>query len=688
MAIAGDQRRFDVEPLPPFASASGAALEALPSLAPPARVLVSEAAPRRYVEVNGAWQPWRADVVPYMVEPMDVTGSRRFNAVVFVGPARSGKSDALVMSTVSHRALMAPQVMAVFSATRDMAREWSEGALAPMIFASPDLDAALQRRGGGNNMFGKRFRNGARLTIDWPVKTKVMQRSIGLGIATDYDAFPLDIEGDGEFFPLLRKRGESYGSRAMTVIESSPRHPVLDEEWSPDTAHEAPPCHGILGHYNDGSRARLYWKCPDCAEKFEPRFDRLRYPEDGSPAERGASAYMACPHCGSVIEHAQKTALNRASVWLHEDSDGSAVRLDDLRRDVATVSYWLPAPAVAFASWAQTVTRYLEAEARFAATGDESGLKSVVNVELGLPYTPRDGLAGVALSEKSLRDQASDDAWGECPRDTAFVTVAADVQQGRFVVQVEAWRLDLSRVVIDRFDLFTPPGDQSRALDPAKYSEDWAVLDDLAARVWPVRGGEYALRPIGVIVDCGGAPGVTPNAYAWWRRMRIAHPRRCHLVRGHDRDGARAKVARPETAHRGKKFAARDVNIIWAQADRLKDEVAASLTRAEDGARRLSVSRFAPANVFAEYAAERKTDKGWRKKPGVQRNEALDLSVYALALAIVLEAEAINRDRPPAWARPDAGNSQAVAQEGAQPAASPPKKGRKARIKKAKSEKF
>ena len=86
----------------------------------------------------------------------------------------------------------------------------------------------------------------------------------------------------------------------------------------------------------------------------------------------------------------------------------------------------------------------------------------------------------------------------------------------------------------------------------------------------------------------------------------------------------------------------------------------AARQREDVGERKLNISRFAPPEVFEEYCAERRFDNGWQKRPGVQRNEALDLSVYSLALVVVLEAEAINRDHPPNWATPGIRNLMAV----------------------------
>lgn len=650
------ERRFEVEPLPPFASPYAALRMALGAFNPPSRETVLEIAPRRKIEAGGSWVDWRPDVAPYMNEPMEQVTSRRFDSIAFVGPARCSKSEALVMNPIAHAILSDPRKVAVFSASRDTAREWSDGALSDFIDYSPELSALLGKRQGDDNQFSKRFRGGMRLTVDYPVKKRLMQRSLDLVVGTDYDAFPEDVEGDGEAFPLMRKRTESAGSRAMTIVESSPRYTILDETWSPKSPHEAPPTGGILGIYNTGSRGRLYWRCPDCGDVFEPRFERLRYPDEGTPAERGAAAEMACPHCGVCIAHSAKRGLNQGAVWLHEEATGALVPLHQLKRLVNTVSYWLPGPAAALASWANIVSRYLEAEEVFQRTEDEAGLKTVMNVELGLPYLPRAGLSGVSLEETALRNAATDHKWQTCPAGTAFVTAAVDVQAGRFVVQVEAWQHNLERVVIDRFDLVNPPATaprpEGRRIDPARYAEDWLALDGIGGKAYPVAGQEYGLRPVAVMMDMGGEAGVTSRAYSYWRRMRLRAPNQYHIVRGTGRkDAPRIKVAAPESAARGKKHAAKDVQIIWVHGDTLKGEVAAALSREDNGASKLHLSRFAPPEIYGEYAAERLTKDGWRKRPGMTRNEALDLSVYNLAGAIAIGAEKIaEAPTVPTWA--------------------------------------
>lgn len=663
--------------IPDFRPASDAVAAALPALMPPARVTVSQAATRRRINVGGAWRPWDNAVAPYMVEPMDMVGSRRYDSIAFAGPARSSKTEALVINPWVHSVLCQPRLVAIFAMVQGAARELSLQDIDPIIANSPELKARLSPARGHDNTYDKRFLGGGRLTIDWPVLNKLSGRSIPLVLFADYDRMDQDVGGQGSPFLMGRKRTTSAGSRGMTVAEASPGFPIENEGWAPETLHEAPPCAGILRIYNTGTRARWYWTCPECGHEFEAAFARMRWPDAGTPAERGAGAYVECPGNGCVLEARHRAELNARGRWLHEGADGKPVPLGEGVRATETLSYWLQGPAAALAPWSLIVSRYLAGIEEYESTGSDSSLKTAMNLDLGLPYLPRGIGEGAQLTAAAIRAGASDHEWKVAPAGTRFILASVDVQPGRFVVAVHAHLPGMERVLIDRFDVFAPPAHApaagDRRIEPGRYAEDWDALLPLAARAWPVAGASHALRPAGIAIDSAGEPGVTPNAYAFHRRARMIHRGVFHLVRG--RGGPRPKrieVAAPETSNRGARHVARDILILWASTDLLKDEVAASLLRREAGARALHVPKLAPPEVAEELAAERRTPKGWEKRPGVRRNEALDLAVYDLALALMLKAEKIDWTRPPAWALAGPENSLAVALAAAPAPETPP----------------
>jgi phage terminase large subunit GpA-like protein len=692
MPDAGAARALRFAPLPPHPRPEDLLADALPIMDVPSRVPVSEAA-RRYVRVpqQGLWANYDPAVTPYMVEPQDMTTSRIYRVVAVVAPAQSGKTQAL-QNVLAHRVTCSPMPSMVIHMDKPSRDRWVDQKLNPMLMNSPEL-WALTGQGRDDSTFSRKRFRGMRAEIGYPTPQQLSSATYGLVLMTDFDHMPQVLgpkdAPEGSPLGLARQRIRTFMSRGCVFVESTPAFPWADATWSPRDAepHMMPPAEGgIVQVYNDGTRGRWYWACPDCDEMFEPRFDRLVYDDTLSPGEAGARAEMACPHCGSLIAHRHKVELNRAALkgrggWMHETRDGGIARIGDPAiRQSEIVSYALNGAAAAFASWADLVSRYLAAKTKADTLGDETDLAQVRYTEIGVPHRParmdRDSIVGV----QALKDNAQATPRGVCPAWTRFITVSVDVQATRFPVQVTAWGENGQAQVVDRFDLITPPegsphldGDnQGRALDPARYQADWAVLDDLAGRTWPVADAGYGLRPIGCVVDFQGAPGVSDNAEAFLKRRRKDGCRAWFVSRGHGGLRLRNRVwyERPEGAAKGRK--ARSIRILNFASDRLKDTVAAQLMRGEGVTAAMFVPDWMTDDQLAEFTAEERTDKGWVKKPGQVRNEGLDLSVQARALAEHKGLTRIDWGAPPDWARGGATNANAVLHGAIEDAAPPP----------------
>jgi len=666
--------------LPPLASAWECVAEALPAVAPAQRITVPESAARyRIVEAPGYRGPWRNEAAPQMIEPAEQMTSRRFEGVIFAGPARTLKTDGLVVNTIAHRIMTNPRDMRVVHMSKDTAREFSLSTIDKMIRNSPAIRARLVQGRRSDNIFDKQFMGGMRLTIAWPVIAQLSAATLPDVLFTDYDRMPDDIDGEGEPFALGKKRNETVGSVGKTAAESSPGRPIIDDEWKPSTPHEPPPTTGILALYGQGTRGRLYWPCPHCAKLYEPKFSLFRYPQGAPPVEASEQVRLICPHCGYPTPPELKMELLANSRWLHEAADeglggylAGLTTIDGNVRRSPLASYWMFGPAASFQTWPKLVLAYLQAEQVYKLTGDEKALQVTVNVDQGDAYRPRAMGTSSLMTEVELKKRAVKLPGQGVPVNTRFITVQVDVQANRFVAQADAWGPQLERTLVDRFELFEPADpDSERAIDPARYAQDWDCLFALAEREYEVDGTGYALRPAFTVVDSAGQPGVTANAYKFWRRARkrgLGH--RIMLVRGnHVKRGLpdaqrRAYIAYPERSTENGRTRQLDVPVIWVGTDALKDEISAALTRDEIGDGSYNVLDRVDPVVFAELAAERRTDKGWEKRPGVVRNEALDLAVYGKAVVIVKGGEKINWAAPPDWAAPMETNVNAVLVEG------------------------
>ena len=138
----------------------------------PRRIRVSEAAAQSLMVVDGAGRasPWSPDVAPYMIEPMDCLSSRLYDAVVFIGPARSGKTMALLEGWMTYIITCDPGDMLIVQISEDKARQYSKKRIGRALQNSPDLRVKLSPHGHDNNVHDKTFRAGNYLGIQWPSK--------------------------------------------------------------------------------------------------------------------------------------------------------------------------------------------------------------------------------------------------------------------------------------------------------------------------------------------------------------------------------------------------------------------------------------------------------------------------------------------------------------------------------------
>tara|TARA_R110000751_G_scaffold146094_9_gene250008 strand:+ start:12384 stop:14483 length:2100 start_codon:yes stop_codon:yes gene_type:complete len=655
---------------PPFATADAVIAEALPTLRPADRIDVPRWAERdRRVSFTGYSGGWKNDFAPYMTEPASMVLSRKYRGLVFVGPARTVKSESLVLNTIGHAIACQPQEMLVVCQTQDSAKQFSLRKLRPMIRENECLSSRQHSGRGGDNLYEKAFAGGMNLFIGWPVMGSFSQNEYRTVILCDYDRYKTeDIEGEGNAFSLAMKRTQQAGSLGMTIAESSPGRPIIVDDWELKDIHEAPPCTGILAEFNNGTRACYYWTCPSCGDAFIPSFERLVYEAKGSPAARAATVEMVCPN-GCCIAPDRKTAMNQSGQWLHESADGkSAVPVNDPQiRDTDIVSYRCEGPVAAMQSWHQLVMKYESAKGDFLRNNDETTLKATVTLDQGRAYQPAVRTVGENLSVDGLKALAVRAPLEIAPSSTRFLLVSVDVQGNRFVVQVDAFGDGLTRQLIDRFELVTPPDSSpnasgKRSIDPGRYPEDWDVLFDLLEKSYPVAESGFHLLPRGMIVDLRGAKGVTSNAYKFLTKAKKnGQGHRVFLANNQPGlQGDRAFYIEPEK-RTGKKIKGRPpYKLVRIRTDMLKDEIALALTRKEDGPGTYRLPDALPPSVFEEFCAEQRTEKGWSLIKSGTRNEALDLAVYGLGLAIILGAEKIDWARPPQWADVVARNNYAV----------------------------
>lgn len=640
---------------------------------PPQRLTVSQGAEEyRLLDNPGSYKgPWRNEMNPCLVEPMDTLTSRLFNGEIFVGPAQCGKTDSLILNFALYSIKIDPMDAIIFTPSNAAARDFSVRRVDRLHRHSPEVGAMLLKKKDADNKFDKHYKTGTILTISWPSVTELAGRPIPRVLITDYDRIDDDIGGDGNAFDLGSKRTTSFKSFAMTLAESSPSRDITDNKWIKHSPHEAPPCKGILALYNRGDRRRWYWPCPSetCGSYFEGNFRHLTWnTRETNVVLAAQSVRMVCPHCHYEIHPDERYDMQQRGVWL---KDGQSIEPDGTIHGEPPLtniaSFWMNGVAAMFTTWPMLVQLYLTATKDFERTGSEDALTKFYNNDLGEPYMPK-SLEAERVPE-TLQSRA-EEIGGTAEEPTVdhavrFLVATVDVQKNMFIVQVHGICPGEPEdiVIVDRFRIKLSAGrldedDQVSWVKPGSYAEDWDLItEQVIKKTYPLADGSGRRMAIKITAcDSGGEIGVTAMAYEYFRRLRKESlGGKLQLVKGTGLPSApRVRIDYPDSSDSKNKAAAHgDVPVLFLKSNELKDMLSNRLDCMMPGKGLIRFPEWLPDWFYAELCAEIRTEKGW-ERPNKARNEAWDLLYYCIGVCLSahIKIEALDWSKPPSWAAP------------------------------------
>lgn len=657
------------------------------ALKPPENLTVSQYAAkyRRMANTGQHMGLWDNNRTPYLVEPMDTLESLEHTGLIFMGPARSGKSD-MAFNWLSYLVDNKPSDFLMIHMTNTVAKSWSKDALSKNLFLNDDpnrptrLGAKLLAGDDNDNLFYKRFMSGMRLSIGWPVPSELSGRTVRNVWVNDVDNMVANVEGRGSPYALAKKRVQTFKKRGMAVGEGSPAHAITDPKWTPSTPHEAPPAEGIASLYNMGDRRRFYWRCPACKEPFTASFSMLRWPDSKDPHECAGAVEMACPHCGVIMVPAQQYELNLGGTWLREGQlwlpDGTKTT-GGRKSDIA--SFWLTGTSAAFTSWNELVLKFLQADETYEKTGSEADLFATVTTDQGEPYLYRAQISSRTADDLKMRARN----WGGSrenpvvPAPVRFLMAFVDVQAGRkpcFVVHVFGYDTEGGIYHVDMFKIRYSPNrtvaeGHPDLIDPASYPEDWdALVDKVMEKTYPL--SDDSGRHMGILLtasDSGGADSVkeknrdkdkegasvTRSAYTFYTKLRqIGRNGRFCLLKGANSLTDR-RFLRFSTSSKKFSMTLGEVPLWLVNTNLVKDSVSSLLGRSGEVAGQVYFPYWAPDWLYQQLVAEVRTEKGW-ERVGHKKNEAFDLLCYATAFTYhpLVDYLNIDWDHCPKWAQP------------------------------------
>ncbi|QDP47094.1 MAG: putative terminase large subunit [Prokaryotic dsDNA virus sp.] len=644
---------------------------------PRERITVVEAA-QKYVKVrtaSGAVTDWDPELTPYMVEPMNLLTSRHYDAVIFVGPAQSGKTQGLITCFMAYIIKCDPSDFMILQTTKGTARDFDTQVVKRAFRDSPELKKELASGSKSDNTFDKVFRSGSVLFQRWPSINELSGKPLKYMLMTDYDRMTQDVGGEGSVFAQGSKRTTKFMSRGMSVVDTSPGYKVEDPSWRPPQGkeHAAPPCAGALSLYNMGDMRRWYVKCPECGEYFMPPPDEKGLDFNFSKDMFGATitdmnreVSFVCAANGCLIPINKKREMNapESGLWVPQGCSVEDGKLVGVPRKSRIASFWFPGILAAYSNPEEMAQKFLNGSREYDITGEEQNLKACINVDFGAPYVSRNSVSDISAEDYKRR--AEDLPVKHIPEGCRFIIAAIDVQSRGFVVQITGYGLNKERWIIDRYEIRISKrieNDEPVPCSPDKFAEDWHLISEkVLSSTYPLGDNSgRVMKLLKTACDSAGKDGVTENAYDYWRYLRKNQQHKDFiLIKGErPRPNANKPTVRksyPENTDKSKKKAnARGEVPVWIlNTTILKDTVSNDLGRDRPGNGYIHFPDWLDLSFYEELTAEVKTESGW-ENPSKRPNESFDLIGYADAAlkAKLIEDKAvvINWDAPPDWAK-------------------------------------
>lgn len=560
-------------------------------LRPEAQLTVSEWADRyRMLSSKASAEPgpWRTSRTPYLREPMDcLSSSSTVQRVVMMFAAQTGKTEA-GSNWLGYCIHHAPGPLLAVQPTVEMAKRLSKQRLESMITDTPVLAeriAPSRSRDSGNTMFSKEFPGGMLLLTGSNSATGLRSTPCRYVFLDEVDAFPLDVDGEGDPVSLAEKRATTFARRKI-LLTSTPTIKDFSR---------------IEAEYERSDQRRFYVPCPSCSAMQWLKWSQLKWEKD----EPGTAAYE-CEGCHERFGELHKPALLRQGEWrATAPSDGrtAGFQLSGLYSPLG----WL--------SWADMVDEFLRSKA------DAPMLKSFVNTRLAETFAED---YASKVSATGLMERCEHYKPGVVPDGGLAVTVGVDVQDNRLAISVWAWGRDEEGWLLDHQEIY---GDPSRA-------ELWKQLDALVLREWLHAQG-HGIRPHVVAIDSGGHYTAEVYQYARERARQGVIAIKGASQRGKPPIGKGSKVdlnAKGQTMKRG-------AIVHPVGSDTIKTTLFGRIRHSEPGPGYLHFHMEATVEYFEQLTAEKQVlrynrsgfaTREWVKKPSA-RNEALDCLVYAYA---------------------------------------------------------
>jgi len=558
----------------------------------------------RFLSQKASSEPgrYRSSRTPYVTEIMDcLSNNNPVKEVVFMKGSQIGASE-IGCCWLGYIMDHAPGPTLMVLPTVDMAKKISKQRIEPMIEESPKLKNLVSEkksRDSSNTMLGKEFPGGILLMTGANSASGLRSLPIRYIFLDEIDAYPLDVEGEGNPIDLAKARARTFHKRKIFQVST----PTVSGLSHIETLFEA------------SDKRFFQLPCIHCGKYQKLEFKNLVWPEN-----KPKKAVYQCCFCSKDIENWQKTDMLAKGKWVSESvSDTAGFHLNALYSPVG----WY--------SWAEIAEDFIKAK----KTPEK--LRTFINTVLGETWKEK----AERPDWQRLYERRELYTIGKVPAGALFLTAGVDVQRDRLEIEVVGWGRNKISWSVDYQVIY---GDTTQP-------DVWKNLEKLLHQQFETELDSRKYLGIKLMaVDSGYN---TQTVYSWVRQFSqtkvIAVKGRDTLQQIFSRPQAVDVTSSGKTLRRSLKVWGIGVNVV-------KDELYSWLRQAKSVDGQPDNYGFChfpqyEDEFFKQLTAEElvtKVLKGYPKQEWQkirERNEALDCRVYSRAAASICGMDRFSEER-------------------------------------------
>jgi phage terminase large subunit GpA-like protein len=560
---------------------------------------------------TGAAEPgkYRTSRTPYAREPMQcLSPSHRCKRVITMVASQLMKTQ-IALNWIGGLIHMAPSNILTLLPSLGLAKRVSSR-ISKTIKATPVLRERVATGSGAiNTMDTKEFEGGSLYVTTAGSAANLSELSARYVYGDEIDRWEVDIGEEGDPIELAETRASTFGRNAKFYFSSSPTIKGASR----------------IADLFEGSDQRYYYvPCPTCGHMQALEWERLHYSKDYSVAHY----QCAGPECDVLIEEHHKGEMLAKGEWrAHAEGDGE------------TVGFHLNAlySPPGWTDW-KLLAKQFEKAKKAQAKGDLEPMQVFYNTRLAKVWDSAQ--EQTKADTLRMRARLEDFTLGSLSAAVMMITGSVDVQANRLEFMAMGWGVGMERWVVDYQVVSGDPADE----------RTWAALDELLKAKYHHPCG-VSLGILAVAVDSGGRH--TDEVYQF---CRVRRWRNVFAIKGASKPGKPVIAQRPSMVDvTWKGQTERNGAELWfVGTDTAKDWIY-NRYPFESGPGALHFANDLPDDFFTQCVAERKVARyvrGHKRiewvKGKAERNEALDLMVYCLAMAHYL---GLNRYKEHDWER-------------------------------------